>query len=97
MERVSREPLEKYEGEDKDGEGYSGIEVQVYRDPKPRRKIVYAYIPGTDFSNKPGEDPTVSRHPADRRRYLERLYQNSHIMMRALEPYAKRSGRNLSR
>ena len=40
MERVSKGDLsKKYEGEDKDGKGYSGIEVQVYRDPQTGRKI----------------------------------------------------------
>ena len=86
MERVSKGDLsKKYEGEDKDGKGYSGIEVQVYRDPQTGRKIVYAYIPGTDFSNKPGEPDGIQGTLQIGADTPNASIQNSHIMMRALD------------
>lgn len=86
MERVSRGDLsKKYEGEDKDGHGYSGIEIQVYRDPQTGRRVVYAYIPGTDFSNKPGEPDGIKGTLQIGADTPNASIQDSHIMMRSLD------------
>ncbi|MFC2576444.1 MAG: hypothetical protein ACFNXW_06325, partial [Rothia dentocariosa] len=57
----------------------------VYRDPQTGRKIVYAYIPGTEFSNKPGEPDGIQGTLQIGADTPNASIQNSHIMMRALD------------
>ena len=44
--------------------GYSKVEVQVYQDPDTGQRLVYVYIPGTDFSHVGGEPGSAAANAA---------------------------------
>ena len=43
------------EMEKRDNRGYSGVQLDIYKNKSTGKKIVYVYISGTDFNHKTGE------------------------------------------
>ena len=43
------------EMEKRDNRGYSGVQLDIYKNKNTGKKIVYVYISGTDFNHKKGE------------------------------------------